>query len=394
MKYDYPDHFSYNFELPLDKLPTKKSDRISPRVLYPGLLLGLILIVLGSYELLNGMGHEKTVFDELSGNRSGTDYEPFINLAFFDVSIILIGLGIIIALIFSYLRYKKIYFDGKYITVVYRPSWGKKISYKEALNKYSGIRFRIEFYQRGFINGNRYIVELYHKDPKKIVPLYISTNENNIRRIWEYYSRTLGLPALTLTDEGIVVRQVEDLDKSLKEMAKTWKLKEKFDPTAPRPASIAVVRKSDKTVIKSRKIIWDAYNLIALAVIVICAGVLSYEYFSNPNLNKLFGDEVVDTVYTVCTILLVAAFIVLFRKDKLVLKKYKIVNVHKIMSYSRKKDEIAKADIEAVDVVVNPATERRYLAIISDEKTIIFGKKLPAEDLRWIKNFLIYEIVK
>lgn len=84
----------------------------------------------------------------------------------------------------------------------------------------------------------------------------------------------------------------------------------------------------------------------------------------------------------------------LFRREKLVIKKYKIVNVHKFMNYSRKKDEIAKTDIEAVDVAVNPATGRHYVAIISGAKTIIFGKKLPIEDLRWLKNFLLYEFSK
>lgn len=394
MKYDYPDHFSYNFELPLDKLPTKKSDRSPLKVLYPGIGLSLFLIVLGIYELANGLGHEKTIFDDLAGNQASNSNESLLNLAFFDFSIILIGIGIMIALVLSYLRYKKIYFDGKNITVVNRPSWGEKISYKEPLEKYEGVHFRIEFHQRGFISGNRYIVELFHKNSKKIVPLYISTSEKNVRRIWEYYSRTLGLPALTQTDEGMVARKVEDLDKSLQEMATTWKLKEKFDPKAPIASSIIVTRKLDKMIIKGKRIVWDAYNRIALGVILLCGGFLSYEYLQNDDISLFFGEATTDALYGVCLLMLLLAVVVLFRKDKLVFKKYKIVNIHKFMSYSRKKDELAKCDIEAVDVVVNPATGRHYIAIISDEKTIVFGKKLPIEDLRWLKSFIIYEIIK
>lgn len=390
MKHDYPDHFSHKFELPLNKIPTKKSDRIPLKIMLPGLLLGLFLMGLGIYEMANGMGHEKTVFDTLGKNI----HKPFVNLVFFDISIMLIGLGIVGWLITSYLRYKKIYFDGKNITVVYRPRWGKKISYKEPIKKYTGVRYRIEFLQRGFINGNRYIVELYHKDPKKIVPLYISTNEKNVRRKWEYYAKTLGLPAMTEADEGLVIRKVDDLNKSLKEMAKEWKLKEKFDKKASLPSSIAISKKNDKIVVKARKIVWDGYNIISIIIILLCGGLLGYTYFRKNELSEFLSESTINITYAICSILLLLAVVVLFRKEKIVFKKYKIVNVHKFFSYSRKNDEMNKTDIEAVDVMVNPATGRKYVAIISDEKTIIFGKKLPLEDLRWLKNYLIYEIIK
>ena len=36
MKFNAPDHFSHSFELKLDTLPTKKSDRIALSILYPG----------------------------------------------------------------------------------------------------------------------------------------------------------------------------------------------------------------------------------------------------------------------------------------------------------------------------------------------------------------------
>ena len=64
------------------------------------------------------------------------------------------------------------------------------------------------------------------------------------------------------------------------------------------------------------------------------------------------------------------------------------------MLFSRKKDELRKDKIEAIDVTFNPATERYFVAIASDEKTLVFGKKLPIDDLRWVKKFLINEVIK
>ena len=75
-------------------------------------------------------------------------------------------------------------------------------------------------------------------------------------------------------------------------------------------------------------------------------------------------------------------------------KRDKIVNTYKYMLFSIKHDEIRKDEIESVDVTFNPATERYFVAIISDNKTIIYGKKLPISDLKWVKKFLINEIVK
>ena len=55
---------------------------------------------------------------------------------------------------------------------------------------------------------------------------------------------------------------------------------------------------------------------------------------------------------------------------------------------------IEKDKIQSVDIGHNPTTGRCYLTVISPEKTIIFGKNMPIEDLRWIRSFVIRETVK
>lgn len=393
MNYNAPEHFSHSYELKIDHLPTQKSDRIALSILYPGLLFGFALIVLGLYELLNGLKSAKTLLDDVLP-KGEASYTPLISPTFFDAVIILIGMGVVISLIFSYIRYKKVFFDGKNVTVVHRPVFGVKKSYKDDIKNYEGVRFRIEFFQFGFINKNKYIIELYHKNSYKTAPLYISTSDKNIRKIWEYYARTLNLPTLIMTDEGMVTRNIEDLNKSIKQMAKKWNLENKFDDRAPLPPSIAYVRKADKMVIKTRKIIWDAYNIIAW----FCIGVLSMA-FTLAIINYIKQDASQQNPwllvgYVAGIIFILGLIYALFRKDKIVIKKDKIIIVHKFMLFSRKKDEIRKDAIEAIDVTFNPATERYFVAITSDAKTLIFGKKLPIEDLRWVKKFLIDEIIK
>ena len=59
------------------------------------------------------------------------------------------------------------------------------------------------------------------------------------------------------------------------------------------------------------------------------------------------------------------------------------------MERVRLSDEIA-----AVDVGHNPTTERYYLSIIADNQSLIFGKNMPVNDLRWVRGFVIKQIAK
>lgn len=108
-----PNHYSHSFVLNLDKLPTKKSDRIALHILYPGLIFGTILILLGFYELFNGLSHSRTDFDFIPENEGDVIYQPFMNPTFFDLVIILVGAGIVLSLFLSYIRYKKSFSTAK-----------------------------------------------------------------------------------------------------------------------------------------------------------------------------------------------------------------------------------------------------------------------------------------
>lgn len=381
MSLNAPDHFSYKYELNLDKIPTKRSDRIALNLLLPGLIAGLFLIALGIYELT--MGQRPQNNPEIS-----TLLPPWFSLIVFDGIIILLGLWIIVSLLLSYLRYKKVFFDGKKVTLIYRTPFGAKTTIKESIKKYEGVRFRVEFFQFGFINKNKYIIELYHKDFDKTVPLYISTSGHDIRKIWEYYALKLNMPQIITTKDGIAKRESKDVGKSLLTMYNEGLLQNDFSLKSPLPASVAWVCKKDKSVIKPRRIRWDSYNLLTATGIFLALAVLLL------NIKNLFSN-----IFTSCMSLLLLAVIIylftkLITKDKLVIKPHKIVIVLKTLAFSRKKYEVLKKDIQTIDIAYSPVSERNFLAIIGGDKTLVFGKKLPIEDLRWVRSFLINDIVK
>ena len=92
-------------------------------------------------------------------------------------------------------------------------------------------------------------------------------------------------------------------------------------------------------------------------------------------------------------IVLIAVWL-LCRKDKIVIKLHKVIIVHKFMLFSHKNNEINKNDIESVDVSFDPSTERYFVSISSEAKTMVFGKKLPLTDLKWVKAYLINDIIR
>lgn len=391
MNKNIPQHFSHNYELQIDTLPTKESDRINLKILLPGLFFGAVLFFLGAFELFNGFKKgESSFFDKTMPELNPQAYSSFLSPTFFDIVIMALGLGIVISLIFSYIRYKKIFFDGKTVTIIHRPILGDKKIFRENIKNYDGVMLRIEFYQCGFMNKNKYIIELYHKNSKKIAPLYISTSDKDIRKIWENYAKELNLPTLIHTDEGLVKREVADLGKSLREMSKTYDIKKDLNGSGKASSCIAYIKTPDKTVIKARKIIWDAFNILSWLFIFLFGIVCLVVSFNT----EAFSTGGLITFYGVCFLAITSAIFVLFRKDKIVIKKDKIVNTHKYMLFSTKHDEMNIDDIESVDVTVNPVTGRYFVAIASAEKTIIFGKKLPINDLKWVKKFLINEIIK
>ena len=130
--------------------------------------------------------------------------------------------------LFFDLRFKKISFDGINLFVKDFPLFGKSHSFTEKLANYAGVRLRLKFCQYGILSKNKFIIELYHRDPKKIVPLYISTNPKNIRHLWKEYAVEFNLPPIHISDKGMVSHSIKDMEKTYAELVKGWHLPKNF----------------------------------------------------------------------------------------------------------------------------------------------------------------------
>ena len=385
-----PTHFSDRLEINYNKNTAYLTDRVKLKSVLPGIIFGLLLASLGFYEWFNVFGGG---VKELVPTGETTAYKPTLSVWFFDLCFIILGFSVFFTNIILYIRYNKYIIRNNSVIIIKRPVFREKIILQESLDKYSGVRFRVEFMESGFLTKNRYIVELYHSNPEKIIPLYITKSAKNVRTKWKEYAKKFKLPAMINTDEGLKKIELKNLNKSLSDQVKLGFVDDKYDAYENLPSSVTFVRKQDKMVLKVRKIVWDVYNFIAWFTLFVISIASIFVWV---NLDA-FSNTLSSTLYILSFIALAIVIIsvqILFRKEKLVIKKHKIVNTHKYMLFSTKHNEMMKKDIEAIEVTENPLTGRYYVSIISDNNTITFGAKMAIKDLQWIKKFLIHEIIR
>ncbi len=375
-----PDHFSSKLKFDLRKAPISVADRSSVVWSFWGCFFGLALLALGMFELLSffkaGKGSEQS----------------FIMVELFAFFIVLIGLGLFIYSVFSFVRYKKFSFDGKEFQIIYRPAVGVKHSFSEPLSNYIGVRLRVLFVQSGLFNKNRYIIDLYHQDASKIVPLYISTNNKNIRLIWEDYAKLLKMPALSVGDRGLVQRDYADLDTSLKDLGKAGKLPFIASGKLPAPESLEITEERTATVIEPTGIYWDTFSTLCLliaiaAILLLTAGGVYLTIIGEEFPIKYLiigGGLLLVTVYFV-TRLFNSYALIIGNKDVKVKKSF--------MGSELGIQSLDIDKIENVELNYNPTIGRYNLTLISDEKLIDFPSRLPVADLIWLRDFVIRKLI-
>ncbi len=375
-----PDHFSSKLNFNLQKTPVSITDRSSLWLVILGWFFGTLLLCLGVFEMFSFITAEKA------------EGQSFIVVEIFSFIVIMIAIGLIVASFFSFVRYKKFFFDGKNFTIVYRPALGIKHQLTESVENYMGVRLRVLFVQSGLFNRSRYIIDLYHKDSNKIVPLYISMKNKNIRKIWENYAKMFNLPALSVSDRGLIQRDCDDLDKSLKELAQEQKLPFIASGKFPAPASVIVEDQLKSTSVEPRGIYWDIFSALFLLVAIFSVLLLT----AGGVYLTIIGTTIPLKYWALGAFLLLAVIyfsMKLFNSYKLIIDNNSVHVITTLLGSPVSEQSIDVKKIENVELSYNPTIDRYNLAIISDEKIINFGSRLPVNDLIWVRDFVIRKLI-
>lgn len=394
MEFIAPDHYSYKFKFDIEKLPATYTDKIATKISVCGMFSGILFIVLGLFELVSYFMDLSDESYDFNMPSQVTAEDIFWFRYTFDGFILLFGIIIVFLSLAALVRRKTIFFDGDGIRITHKPLFGEEKVETDKLYNYLGVLLKVEYYQFGLINRNRYIIELYHKEKNKRVPLYISTSGQDVRQIWEYYSEKLKMPALFMTDHGLVSRHHNELNKTLKDMSKRWQLDFLYDEEQNAPASLKYSVKKDRVILKEKRLFFDVFTFLSLLAIILLTALIIYAGMHYEDAVRYMGFWYFAGVTMFGMLIVMLSIISIFCKDVLIVTKHDLILGHNLALLRMDIEFIPKEDIESVDIGHNPLTNRYYLSVISHDKSMIFGKNMPIEDLRWIRGCLIREIVK
>ncbi len=389
----FREHYSYRFWLKTDKLPVTAKDRFSYRILFLAFLFGLIFLFVGGY-LINAVKLSGTTDFEQTISKTKLALHTFISTEIFSYILAFLGAGILLVTIFLLFRSKKISFDGITFVVHDHPIFGKSHSFSEKLSNYSGVRLRLKFCQYGIINKNKFIIELYHKDHEKIIPLYISTNKKGVRALWRSYALKFALPPIHISEKGMVSHNAHDMGRSYAEVVKGWNLPPNFMVNKNHSQNFVCKKKLGKKLIKAQRMIIDLYASLNVLVISLFSALLCYAVISQNVILNYVSLKYLLMFYAVLLTLIAYAYLSLISRDILIISDRKIAVFRKILFVSIKEEVIAFEQIKGIDIVYTPTTDRYALNIVTDKHALVVFNKFSPDDLRWIRGFLISEIIE
>ncbi len=393
MKSFFREHYGQKFYLNLEKTPAKAVDRLSSVMLFFGFVCGILFFFCGiclvSYNAVVGPS-------DLDAITAAATVKPYtlVSTQTFSYILLVLGVGLVLFTTYFDLRFKVVSFDGEKISVSDFPFFGRANNIAEKISSYAGVRLRLKFCQYGIINKNKYIIELYHKDHSKIVPLYISTNPKNIRSLWKQYAATLNLPPISVSDKGMISYNLRDMDRSYVDVVKSWHLPEGFLSGKTHSQVFVVKQRQDKKMIKMRHFIYDFYSNLNVACTVIFTVLLSYGLFCYDTLTKHVPPFFVFAFYIFLLGLIFYAFCTLFMRDTLLMHNKKFILFRKVLGFSYQDTIIPYASLKSINISYTPTTDRYALNLLTEKESFRVFNKMSPDDLRWIKGFLVSEITQ
>lgn len=314
------------------------------------------------------------------------DFEP--ELLFLLIFVVL-GMALLLAGFWWMTRRKTIRFDQDNVSVDTRSIFGHR-TWTEPLKRYRGVLSRSEYHSGGKNSPSYtlYIVELYHQDRKKRIRLYESRSQEGFRAIWQDYCRCLNMPGLEGEGEKMTERAVEDLDKSVRELAKEGKLTVSFDPEKPPPKGFELRMQDGHLRVGLPQ---SRVSALMVTGVTLFAGALIYLGFF------VLGEPVLGIIGIV--VLVVMTLVTIWKQ---VAQSTMLVAPDHVRLFSRtpwgdtQGVEIRADAIENVRIGRPPDQShgREGVVLTTSDRCTVVGAGLPADALAWLRDCLLTVITR
>lgn len=260
--------------------------------------------------------------------------------------------------------------------------------WREPLSSYEGV-LAMEMHPRSGDKATTYVLRLKHRDRKRrSVRLYVSTSPDGLRAKHEHYARLFGLPALTETKDGVEVRRLDELDKSVRERVAGGTLRTAFDPASVPPGkALAFHIGEDGLKIRTRGGVLGSTER-AVAVLMLLAGPLIRVLMWLWEVDAPIFPPLLVVPSSLAGVLPLLADVLCVEEVSVSPKEVR----HRLqcgrMSFRR--SAISADEVE--EVVVRQMPRHRWetaVQAIGDEGSVDFGRGLPRAQQDWVRDCII-----
>lgn len=304
----------------------------------------------------------------------------------------IVGIGIALYGLHMILHRKSITIDRYFVAVAERGLLGAR-QWREQISGYQGVLARTRRVSTKHSSYTLYLVDLKHDDDARTINLYTARGDRHWRGRWEDYARRLGLPALEEGADGLVQRDVDDLDKSVTELLQEGKVAVNHDLLAQNGAKgVHAEARGDALVLTRtgpQNPLWGWLLGVAFPSVFIYFGLF---FDDTPMIARFFLGGL--------GILFAAAFLWAGIWDRISRQRLVITpdyaHLHAVSPFGASKGKrLAIAEVEGVEVQRGRKNDRRFaLTIATDNKSLRFGLGLPAASLDYIRNAVLAQLAE
>lgn len=292
----------------------------------------------------------------------------------------LIGLALFVFGFLSMFRRRRVTIDDKGVGVEVR-RFRRWQGWREPLAHYRGVLLKQVTIRRNKSSYTAHAVFLAHRDDDKSVPLFVARDRQQARRTWEQAAKALRLAAIEQTDDGEVTRALEDLDKSVRELAAEGRLKVDFAARPP-PAGLSahydgevLVVETDRPSLPLPGMRGPAPAHVVLILVVVLLIGLSLFFFVLP-------------------LALVLGAVAVWRflgRDRLFISRDGVA-LQRIGRFGESAPRRIAADAVEEVRVAGGRGWLAHLEIVSDEAILRFARGRSAEALEWAREAVLAHV--
>lgn len=303
-------------------------------------------------------------------------------------------------LFFAFRKRRRITFDSFKVTVERMGLFGSR-SWSLPYTDYEGVLHREAQVSGIYASLKLQIIELYHRDPDKTVPLYVQEAAEAPREKWKAYAQRLKLPALTDQGDDAAPKSMEETLRAIRtivsEDAAAAATATAFDIAAP-PKGLVLLPDTidgdaaERVAITKGRVFKFVYIMLLASPILLIATFLYFD-----RLEKWLADPPWSLIG-----LLVLGFVLplyLWLSDRrkkrgVVVSRTRLLVDDMALPEDKRRRTFRLREIEEVRVKAPVQGIGKVLLVAGRSEQVEIGFGLSKEALNWLRDYIIAAVVR